>query len=137
MELIKADLKLRKTERLTKSKPIQLLFENGTETFVFPIKVVWQKIDDCEFPAKVMFVVPKKRFKTAVLRNQIRRQMKETYRLQKNNFYKALTKLDAHVYVSIIYLGPENISTKSLQPAFLKIFKQITKTIGEQKYANL
>lgn len=124
----KQEQQLQKSERLTHSKPIQLLFEKGEEFYVFPFKIVWQKIDRCDFPAKAMFVVPKRRFKLAVTRNFIRRVMKEAYRLNKQVLYGNLLNKDASVYIAFIYLGPETNSVAGLQKPMLKVFKNISET---------
>lgn len=126
----KQEQKLQKSERLTHSKPIQLLFEKGEEFYVFPFKIVWQKIDRCDFPAKAMFVVPKRKFKNAVTRNFIRRIMKEAYRINKQVLYGNLLNKDASVYLAFIYIGPEKNNFETLQKPMLKVFKNISKSFN-------
>lgn len=125
----KHNQRLRKTERLTKSKPIELLFEKGEEVFIFPFKVVWQRIEKCEFPAKSMFVVPKRRFKSAVDRNHIRRLMKESYRINKQVLYDTLKSKDTYIYLAFIYIGKEEITFKLMQKPMLKVFNKIDELV--------
>lgn len=84
------NFKWSKQERLYLKKDIETLFQKGKAFSVPCIRVVCHKIDrpkDEWTPIRLGIVVPKKNKKKAVQRNQIKRWLKEAWRLQKNNIY--------------------------------------------------
>ena len=78
---------LSKEERLSWKRYIDLLFEKGQSFVAFPLRVVYLPMEE-EMPARASFLVsvPKKRFKRAVKRNLIKRQVREAYRVRKYAF---------------------------------------------------
>ncbi|MCU0359341.1 MAG: ribonuclease P protein component [Bacteroidia bacterium] len=70
----------------------------------YPVKLIHLSTDiKLKFPAQALFVVPKKNFKHAHDRNQLKRRMREIYRLNKNEMYLKLgdnKHLLAFVYFS-------------------------------------
>ena len=70
---------LSKEERLSWKRYIDLLFEKGQSFVAFPLRVVYLPMEE-EMPARASFLVsvPKKRFKRAVKRNLIKRQVLKT-----------------------------------------------------------
>ena len=85
------DFTFKKIERLCSKKAIDDLFINGKSKTKFPFKLVYKISNfDSPFPARAMFVVPKKKYKRANKRNTIKRQMREVYRLNKHTLYQSL-----------------------------------------------
>ncbi|MHA7102908.1 ribonuclease P protein component [Roseivirga pacifica] len=72
-----------KTERLYKKKLIQELFDKGSSFYLYPFKVIYFDTKEENVPNQVLFSVSKRKFKTAVARNRIKRQLREGYRLNK------------------------------------------------------
>ncbi len=98
---------LAKEERLNKKNIIQQLFKKGKSTFNYPFKLVYMENISCPskpFP-QVLFSIPKKKIKTAVQRNRIRRQIKEIYRLHKHLLAKRDNTLKSLSYLAIIYVA--------------------------------
>ncbi|MGI9541765.1 MAG: ribonuclease P protein component [Cyclobacteriaceae bacterium] len=95
-----------KSERLKSRKLIDQLFEEGLSFNKYPLRVVYCPNPQSEISLhQTMFVVPKKRFKSAVDRNLIRRRMLEAYRLNKNILYH---KQPVTPYlIAYIYIGKE------------------------------
>lgn len=84
---------LSKAERLCSKKLIERLFAGGNRSFpAFPLRVVYMWIDGEEGTADVSMLVsvPKKRFKHAVKRNLVKRQVREAYRRHKYILLDAL-----------------------------------------------
>ena len=77
---------LPKSKRLNSKSIIERLFAGGNHSFpTFPMRVVYMWVDPNEFdvpPVSMLVSVPKKRFKRAVKRNHVKRQVREAFRLQ-------------------------------------------------------
>lgn len=118
-----------KIERLCSKKAIDDLFANGKSKTQFPFKIIY-KISEFEslFPARVMFVVPKKKHKRANKRNIIKRRMREVYRLNKNTFYESLKtqKID----LMFICLSNEELEYSVIEKNML----QLMETLGKMEF---
>ncbi|GHV65129.1 hypothetical protein FACS1894199_05040 [Bacteroidia bacterium] len=88
-----------KAERLSHKALFEELFASGKSFVNYPFRVVFKKSSqEGEFPARVGISVSKKKFKSAVKRNRIKRLTRETYRLHKMTFYE---KMSAHMDKSV------------------------------------
>ena len=77
----------RKQERIVSLKLMETLFEKGSSHSVaaFPLRAIYTETErqaGCA-PVQVLISVPKKRFKHAVDRNRVKRQVREAYRKHK------------------------------------------------------
>ena len=70
---------LSKLDRLTSGVAISQIYDKGKHLNDYPFKIVWLK-ESGEAGLKVVFSVPKRKFKRAVERNQIKRKLREAYR---------------------------------------------------------
>ena len=81
---------LRSWERLKGHKIVETLFAQGNSFTAFPLRFIWllqSPPDDAathHFGVRFGVSVPKRWFKRANLRNTLKRQMREAYRLQKH-----------------------------------------------------
>ena len=91
---------LSKEERLSWKRYIDLLFEKGQSFVAFPLRVVYLPLEEeMSAPVSILISVPKKKFKRAVKRNLIKRQVREAYRVRKYDLIDPLTeKKQAHAY---------------------------------------
>ncbi len=78
-----------KAERICRKADLQLLFSQSRKHFSHPLVVL-----TCLRPAlpgesqvQMVAVAPKKKFRRAVVRNQIKRRLKEVFRLQKGEIF--------------------------------------------------
>jgi ribonuclease P protein component len=98
-------------ERLKSRKLIALLFSEGKSLFDHPVKMVWMKLSVEEEPKgyqpQVMFSVSKRYFKKAVQRNRIKRQMREAYRLQKQELIEIVDRHKQKVTIGFIFAGQQ------------------------------
>jgi ribonuclease P protein component len=56
-------------------------------------------------PTQAMFVAPKRSFKKSPDRNTLKRRMRESYRLQKQELYDTLAENKQSVLLAFIYTG--------------------------------
>ena len=85
------------TERLKSEKKIAQLFKVGQSFPAYPLRLIYISSDSefqTEYPIQVSFSVPKKKFKLAVDRNLLKRRLRESYRLNKNDVYAQLYAID-------------------------------------------
>ena len=119
-----------KEERLCNKKLIDGIFRNGSSFLVYPFKVSWL-ISETEqpYPAQVLFSVPKKRFKSAVDRNLLKRRMREAYRLNKAQFlYLPLTEKDRKIVFSVGYIGKEIADYSLIEKKMLKLLQLLAQS---------
>ena len=112
---------LSKEERLSRQRYIDLLFERGQSFVAFPLRVVYLPTEE-ELPARASFLVsvPKKRFKRAVRRNLVKRQVREAYRVRKYDLWEPLEAVDRRMLVAFLYIDKEIHSYKSMEKAMEK-----------------
>ena len=96
----------KKAERLSLNKRIELLFSTGAAISLHPLKIVYLPFpESMEYPVQILFTVSSKRFKSAVVRNRIKRRLKESYRVRKSSLYEELSKQNRKLLIGIIYTG--------------------------------
>src|SRR5437868_4806291 len=99
--------KLGKTDRLKSRKAIEQLFRGGKSFSNFPFRVLWMEVTNGKANLQSGFTVSTKHFKNAVDRNRVKRLMRESYRLQKNELGKALELRQKQMALFFIFLGNE------------------------------
>jgi ribonuclease P protein component len=96
--------KFSKKERLCSRKLIEELFENGEHFYTPHFRVVWKTTDQKqESPAMVAISVTKRGFKLAVVRNLLKRRIREAYRKKKSQLYGFLTEKGINICFIMIY----------------------------------
>lgn len=99
---------LSKEERLSWKRYIDLLFEKGQSFVAFPLRVVYLPMEEeMRAPVSIMISVPKKKFKRAVKRNLIKRQVREAYRVRKYDLIEPLTEKNKGMLVAFLYVDKE------------------------------
>lgn len=109
-----------KSERLCSKIQIEKLFGGGAKSFsVYPIRVVFMPTDKADAKddalASILISVPKKRFKRAVKRNRVKRQIREAYRKTKHELLNFLAEKDERVVIAFIYLSDELMPTSEIE----------------------
>lgn len=84
--------------------------------------------EDKETQIKFGVSVSKRNFKTAVMRNRIKRQIREAYRLNKYLLLDKISNLNISLPFMLIYIGREPIESSEIE---LKV-KQILIRLGEK-----
>jgi ribonuclease P protein component len=120
------DFTFKKIERLCSKKAIDDLFANGKSKTQFPFKLMYKVTEfESPFPVRVMFVVPKKKHKRANKRNDIKRRMREVYRLHKHSLYESLNtqKID----LMFICLSNEELEYHVIEKSMLQLMETLSK----------
>ena len=117
--------KLPKSERLCKQKVIDSLFSEGCKFLIFPFSVRFTICQGEKQGADVAFIVPKRFIKKAVARNHIKRLLRETYRLQKDDFISTLNLTNQRLHISISLIATQSFSFEETQSYMSKIFSKL------------
>lgn len=116
----------KKIERLCSKKAIDELFAKGKSKTHFPFKLIYQPaVFESEFPARALFVVPKKKHKRANKRNAIKRRMREVYRLNKQTLYEQLK--DRKIDLMFICLSNEELSYADIEKSMLALMETVAR----------
>lgn len=118
-----------KKEKLKSKTRITQLFAKGKTLTVFPIKLIYLRVDKQDALIQAGVAVPKKNFKSAVSRNHLKRLLRESYRLNKavvfNNTEDKFTFL-------FLYLGKEALPFEVVQRKMVLLLKKFNATIQER-----
>ena len=95
---------LPKKERLNSRILIEKLFAGGSKSFpAFPLRVVYIPVEGNHLPpVSLLISVPKKRFKRAVKRNRVKRQIREAFRKNKQILTEPLANTDTKLAIAFI-----------------------------------
>ena len=118
----------KKEERLCSKIVLDKLFTDGKSVFSYPFKFVFIPVDDAtQTPIQIVFSVPKRNFKRAVHRNQIKRRMREAFRLNKLTFYENIA--NTKIALMVIYTEKEILNFKLIQSGLIKGFRKISSSL--------
>jgi ribonuclease P protein component len=120
-------------ERLKSRKTIGSLFKGGHSYVAYPLRVVWKEASPylaAMSRAQIMVSVSKRTFKTAVARNRIKRQIREAYRLHKQEFYDKLSDSDLHISFMVSYIAKEPLPFSDISAGVSKLIRKFP---GDQK----
>ncbi|WP_300729719.1 ribonuclease P protein component [uncultured Bacteroides sp.] len=100
---------LSKKERLNSLILVEKLFSGGSKSLpAFPLRIVYMPVDNEELPdVSILISVPKKRFKHAVDRNRVKRQIREAYRKNKSLLVEPLKASGKKAVIAFIWLDNE------------------------------
>ena len=126
--------RLRKPERLKKKKIIEKMFAGGSRSFsIFPLRVVWLPVEELDVQASILISVSKRRFKRAVKRNRIKRQIREAYRLNKQILLAPLTEKNRRLAIAFIYLADELMNSALVEEKIKAALTRIVEKISTEQ----
>jgi len=94
---------------------------------------MYLEIENHISPLQAGFTVSTRHFKKAVDRNRIRRLMRESYRLQKNNLLDELRENRKSLAVFFIYAGNELPEYKDVFEKIGSVLQRLEKIIQREK----
>lgn len=127
MENSKINNRLRKSERLYLRKEINLLFSKNSSFVCYPIRVLYKvqpSEKDVENPS-ILVSVSKRNFKRANKRNYIKRVLRESYRLNKNELVDFAKSKNLSLHVAFLFIGKELPDFKQIEIAIKKCITTI------------
>ena len=118
----------RKQERMVSLKLIESLFGGGCSQSVaaFPLRAVYMLTErqTGDTPVQLLISVPKKRFKHAVDRNRVKRQIREAFRQHKDLLYHVLSD-NQRLLLAFIWLSDEHRSSKEVEGRIVTLMRRI------------
>lgn len=117
---------LPKEERICSDKTIDSLFTDGDSCFKYPLRVVYKpRVEVAVSTSRMLISVPKKRFKHAVDRNRIKRQVREAYRLNKS----LLSTIGQGTDIAFVYASSTHYPQERIEGAVTSALKEIVKKL--------
>ena len=118
---------LKRNEMLKSNIQIDLLFKNGLRLSKHPVKIILLPLDDPEQQnhCSLIVMVSSKKYKKAVVRNRIKRILKEIYRNNKALFYPYLTENNKKCLLGIMYNGNEIPTFDEVEKSLISLLKRI------------
>ena len=122
----------RKQERIVSLKLMETLFEKGSSHSVaaFPLRAIYTETErqaGCA-PVQVLISVPKKRFKHAVDRNRVKRQVREAYRKHKEPVVEKIQE-GKQLLIAFIWLSDAHFPSAEIDKRVKSLIAQIAKKI--------
>ena len=118
----------RKRERIASLKLIETLFGGGCSQSVaaFPLRAVYMLSErqSNEAPVQLLISVPKKRFKHAVDRNRVKRQVREAFRQHKDLLYPVVPETQ-RLLLAFIWLSDEHRPSKEVEGRVVTLMRRI------------
>jgi len=118
----------KKQERIVSNKLIETLFEKGDSQSLatFPIRTVYALQEHSEKGASVQILisVPKKRFKHAVDRNRVKRQIRESYRKHKTVVTDSVPE-GKQLLIAFIWLSDRHFGSDEIEKRIVSLLRKM------------
>lgn len=121
-----------KAERLQSRRRIESLFAGGKKSMVvFPIRVVYvTRPADGNVPGvSTLMSVSKRRFKHAVDRNRVKRQIREAYRCNKQILCRVAEGTDCRLDIAFIWLADRTYATDNVKACVVRLLTCIAEQV--------
>lgn len=126
--------KFRKEEKIIGEKRINSLFIEGQSFVAFPLRVVYRKTElSLSSSITVLVSVPKKRIKSAVKRNRIKRQVREAYRLNKHYLGAVTESTEHHLDIAFVFVREELMQYSIIEKGMIKGLTEIANRLSSNK----
>ncbi len=120
----------KKEERIVSNLLIETLFEKGNSQSLgaYPLRAVYLRTEHREgcAPVQLLISVPKKKFKHAVDRNRVKRQIREAYRKNKTLLEGIVTE-GQMLLIAMIWLSDKHFATNEVEKRVISLLKQMAK----------
>ncbi len=118
-----------KADKLKNTKQIDALFQSGKSQAIFPVRAVY-RVENSENPGvQVAVTVGKKHFKRAVLRNRVKRLLRECYRLEQHRLRGSENR---RLQVMLLYQSNEILEFEKLRLVICKLFDKLAQDMQQK-----
>jgi len=118
----------KKEERLNSKKLIEKLFNEGESFKAYPLRIIWLETDNAvNSPASLLISVSSKKFKKAVLRNLMKRRIREAFRKNKQTFYSFLEKNHRKCVMAVLLISVKPATYKEIEEKIIYCFERLQK----------
>ncbi|HMN33247.1 MAG: ribonuclease P protein component [Chitinophagaceae bacterium] len=125
-------------ERLKSKKQIDTLFQTGKAYFYFPFIIKYSlESNAIEHGIRFGISVPKRHFKKATIRNKLKRQSREAFRLQKNSLKTTLIKQGMQLSLMFIYTHNQACSYLEISKAIENCLAKIENELNPNPKTNI
>ena len=119
---------LYKKEKLCSSRAVEILFSPGGAEFsrlCYPLRAVARRnaLRKSDAPVAFLITVPKKRLRHAVDRVQMRRRIRESYRLNHHDYPVADSE---RIDLGLVYVADKLIPYSAVEKAMKKILSELS-----------
>ena len=126
----------RKQERIVSQKLIEELFTSGQSHSLtaFPLRAVFLNEDgkQNENAVKLLLSVPKRRFKHAVDRNRVKRQLREAFRKNKHLLVDIIPE-DQSLALAFVWMTDRHMLSADVEQRVVTLLKRIADTITNKQ----
>jgi ribonuclease P protein component len=125
---------LPKSEILRGKSELDKLFSKGLSFYEHPFKVIYSIEPHLESATKMQFgiVVPKRFFRKAHDRNQLKRHCREAYRLNKTSLKTELQKRSLCLKFMLIFIGKEAVTSKEIHRKIILLLHRLTQQVYDE-----
>ncbi|MBT8189788.1 MAG: ribonuclease P protein component [Bacteroidia bacterium] len=127
------NFKFPKKERIKSRKVISSLFRTGLSQFVYPFKLVYhveKAIPPGDESIQFAVSIPKRKIKSAVKRNILKRRTREAYRQNRQFLNKGIDIGNHKVYLMFIYVDSEIKKYDIIEKSIIKHLKKLNEKLG-------
>jgi ribonuclease P protein component len=123
-----------KSERLSWKRHIDRLFAEGKSFVSFPLRVIYLPVrkEPAVATVTVLVSVSKRKLRHAADRNFVKRRMRESYRLRKQDVFRSLAERDDALLMAFLYLGTQKGSFAVIDAAMEKALASLQRTLNLQ-----
>lgn len=116
-----------KAERLNSKTAIERLFSGDSKSLAaYPLRAVYMSAEKKQQASvSVLISVPKKKFKRAVKRNRVKRQIREAYRKNKHVLSRVMNEKEEGLVIAFIYLHDQLVSSQQIEEKVKNILARI------------
>ena len=118
----------RKQERIVSHQLIETLFEKGDSQSLaaYPLRVIYTQTErrpDCA-ETQILISVPKKRFKHAVDRNKVKRQVREAYRKNKHLLSGSVSE-GKQLLIAFVWLSDKHCTSAEVEKRVVSLLQKM------------
>lgn len=96
----------------------------------YPFRVVWMDTPlTAKLPVQVLFSVPKKKIKTSVQRNRLKRRMREAYRKNKHLIYELFKNSERSLALAFIYSSNEESEYREIERKIILSLHRLAESV--------